>query len=51
MSFIAGAGTTNIDLLYTGMPRIPDVGEELYSELKKELVRQQADKRAEYPRR
>ena len=32
MSFIAGAGLTNIDLLYTGMPRIPDVGEELYSE-------------------
>lgn len=32
MAFIAGAGSTNIDLLYTGMPRIPDVGEELYSE-------------------
>ena len=32
MSFIAGAGLTNIDLLYTGMPRIPDVGEEIYSE-------------------
>ncbi len=32
MSFVAGAGLTNIDLLYTGMPRIPDVGEELYSE-------------------
>ena len=32
MSFIAGAGLTNIDLLYTGMPRIPDVGEEVYSE-------------------
>ena len=32
MSFIAGAGLTNIDLLYTGMSRIPDVGEELYSE-------------------
>ena len=32
MSFIAGAGATNIDLLYTGMPRIPDVGEEIYSE-------------------
>ena len=31
MSFIAGAGLTNIDLLYTGMERIPDVGEELYS--------------------
>ena len=32
MSFIAGAGLTNIDLLYTGMPRIPDIGEEIYSE-------------------
>ncbi len=32
MSFIAGAGLTNIDLLYTGMPRIPDVGEEIYSD-------------------
>jgi sugar/nucleoside kinase (ribokinase family) len=32
MSFIAGAGITNIDLLYTGMPRIPDIGEEVYSE-------------------
>lgn len=32
MPFIAGAGLTNIDLLYTGMPRIPDVGEEIYSE-------------------
>ncbi|MGN0521415.1 MAG: carbohydrate kinase family protein [Eubacterium sp.] len=31
MSFIAGAGATNIDLLYQGMERIPDVGEELYS--------------------
>ncbi|MBR3149157.1 MAG: carbohydrate kinase family protein [Eubacterium sp.] len=31
MSFIAGAGTTNIDLLYTGVKRIPDVGEEVYS--------------------
>lgn len=32
MSFIAGAGSTNVDLLYTGMPRIPGVGEEVYSE-------------------
>lgn len=32
MAFIAGAGLTNIDLLYTGMPRIPDAGEEIYSE-------------------
>ena len=31
MSFIAGAGITNIDMLYTGMDRIPDVGEEVYS--------------------
>ena len=32
MGFITGAGGTNIDLLYSGMERIPDVGEELYSE-------------------
>ncbi|MCC8072743.1 MAG: carbohydrate kinase family protein [Clostridiales bacterium] len=31
MSFIVGAGATNVDLLYQGMERIPDVGEELYS--------------------
>lgn len=31
MSFIAGAGRTNIDLLYQGMERLPDIGEELYS--------------------
>ncbi|MCR5207149.1 MAG: carbohydrate kinase family protein [Eubacterium sp.] len=31
MSFIAGAGSLNIDLLYSGMERIPDVGEELFS--------------------
>lgn len=31
MSFISGAGATNVDLLYIGMDRIPDVGEELYS--------------------
>lgn len=31
MAFIAGAGATNVDLLYQGMERIPDVGEELYS--------------------
>lgn len=29
-TFIAGAGATNVDLLYQGMERIPDVGEELY---------------------
>lgn len=31
MAFITGAGATNVDLLYDGMERIPDVGEELYS--------------------
>jgi sugar/nucleoside kinase (ribokinase family) len=30
MAFIAGAGATNVDLLYQGMPRIPEVGEEIY---------------------
>ena len=30
MAFIAGAGATNVDLLYQGMERIPDVAEELY---------------------
>ena len=30
MAFIAGAGATNVDLLYQGMERIPDIGEELY---------------------
>lgn len=30
MSFIAGAGATNVDLLYMGMERLPGVGEELY---------------------
>ena len=30
MAFIAGAGATNVDLLYLGMPRIPDIGEEIY---------------------
>ncbi len=32
MSFIAGAGITNVDLLYQNMPRIPDVGEEVYTD-------------------
>ena len=32
MSFIAGAGTTNVDLLYQDMPKIPDVGEEIYTD-------------------
>lgn len=31
MSFIAGAGATNIDLLYENMPKIPNVGEEVYT--------------------
>ena len=30
-NFICGAGGTNIDLLYSGMEKIPDIGEELYS--------------------
>ena len=29
MFFVSGAGATNVDLLYQGMERIPDVGEEL----------------------
>ncbi len=32
MSFIAGAGLTNVDLLYQNMPKIPDVGEEVYTD-------------------
>ena len=32
MSFIAGAGITNIDLLYQNMPKLPDVGEEVYTD-------------------
>ena len=32
MSFIAGAGATNVDLLYQNMPKIPDVGEEVYTD-------------------
>lgn len=31
MAFISGAGATNIDLLYENMPKIPDVGEEVYT--------------------
>lgn len=31
MAFIAGAGATNIDLLYENMPKIPDMGEEVYT--------------------
>lgn len=32
MSFIAGSGKTNTDILYAGLPRLPEMGEELYSE-------------------
>lgn len=32
MAFIAGAGATNIDLLYENMPRIPNIGEEVYTD-------------------
>mgnify|MGYP005799370557 CR=1 FL=1 len=32
MAFIAGAGATNVDLLYENMPKIPDVGEEIYTD-------------------
>lgn len=32
MSFVSAFGKLNIDLLYSGMPRIPDEGEEIYSE-------------------
>lgn len=31
MSFIAGTGKTNVDILYAGLSRLPEVGEELYS--------------------
>ena len=31
MSFVAGAGSINIDLLFEGLPLIPNEGEELYS--------------------
>lgn len=31
MSFVAGAGRINIDLLFEGLPRIPEPGEELYA--------------------
>lgn len=30
MSFVAAFGKLNVDLLYSGMPRIPDEGEEIY---------------------
>lgn len=31
MSFIAGTGKTNVDILYAGLSRLPEIGEELYS--------------------
>ncbi|MBR4765590.1 MAG: carbohydrate kinase family protein [Clostridia bacterium] len=31
MSFIAGAGSTNVDLLYQNMPKIPEPGEEVFT--------------------
>lgn len=31
MSFVAGTGKTNVDILYAGMDRLPQLGEELYS--------------------
>lgn len=30
--FVSGVGNTNIDLIFSGLPRIPNEGEELYSE-------------------
>ena len=30
MSFVAAFGKLNVDLLYSGMPRIPNEGEEIY---------------------
>lgn len=32
MSFIAGTGKTNIDILYARLKRLPQLGEELYSD-------------------
>lgn len=31
MCFVAGAGASNIDLIYSGLSRVPNEGEELYS--------------------
>jgi len=30
--FVTGFGSTNVDLLYSGMPRVPQEGEEIYAE-------------------
>ena len=32
MSFIAGTGKTNVDILSAGLKRLPQLGEELYSD-------------------
>ena len=32
MSFVAGAAAANVDLLYENMPKVPDVGEEVYTD-------------------
>ena len=29
MSFLASVGVTNVDLMYVGMPRVPQEGEEI----------------------
>ena len=31
MSFVSGAAKTNVDILFSGMPRVPDEGEEIYA--------------------
>ena len=31
MSFVAGVGNTNVDIIYSGMERMPHEGEELFS--------------------
>ena len=31
MTFVSGVGFTNVDLLYSGMPRVPGEGEEVFS--------------------
>lgn len=31
-SFVAGIGSTNVDILYSGLPRLPEKGEEICSE-------------------
>ena len=31
MEFVGGVGYTNIDLIYSGMDRLPDTGEEVFA--------------------